>query len=90
MKSYKKLKIELLNDKETKKFYDELGSEFALIEKLIDRRTKQGLTQSALARKIGTKQSAISRLESGSYNPSLAFLKKVANALDSELTVSIR
>jgi len=54
---------------------------------IIKQRTKKGLTQADLAKKIGTKQSAISRLERGTYNPSLAFLKKIAKALDKELHV---
>ena len=41
-----------------------------------------------LADKIGIKQSNISRLESGNYNPSLAFLKKVAKGLGKELHIS--
>ena len=40
-----------------------------------------------LAEKIGTKQSVISRLESGRANPSVAFLKKLAEALHSRLEI---
>jgi len=43
----------------------------------------------ALARRIGTKQSAISRLERGEYNPTVAFLRKVAVGLDAKLKISI-
>jgi transcriptional regulator with XRE-family HTH domain len=46
------------------------------------------MTQSELAEKAGTRQSSIARLESGSYNPSLRFLKKVAEALDARLEVT--
>ena len=55
---------------------------------IIERRLAKGLTQSDLAKKLGTKQSAIARLESGNYNPSLAFLNKVATALDTKLKVT--
>lgn len=48
-----------------------------------------GLSQKELARKIGTKQSAISRLESGTYNPSLSFLHRVSGALDARLKLSL-
>jgi transcriptional regulator with XRE-family HTH domain len=50
---------------------------------------QKGLSQGELAEKIGTKQSASSRLESGKYNPSLSFLHKVADALDTTLKVTM-
>ena len=89
MESYKHLKAQLLKNKEFRKAYDELGPEFELIAMIIDKRIKKGMTQAALARKVGTKQSAIARLESGSYNPSMAFLEKVAKALGGRLSISI-
>ena len=89
MKNYKQLKTELLKDKDTNTIYKELGPEFALIEMIIKERIKKGLTQEELAEKIGTKQSAISRLESGTYNPSFSFLRKVAKALDTRLKISL-
>ena len=89
MKSYKEFRAELLKNKEIRKAYDELGPEFELIAMIIDKRIKNGLTQAALARKVGTRQSAIARLESGTYNPSMAFLEKVAKALGGRLSISI-
>lgn len=89
MESYTKLRAQLLKNKEFKKAYDALEPEFALAQAVIERRLKKGLTQTALARKMKTKQSAIARLESGNYNPTLQFLEKVAQALDAELKVSI-
>ncbi|EKE14698.1 MAG: XRE family transcriptional regulator [uncultured bacterium] len=88
MKSYKTFKNQLLKDKEIKKAYNELDPEFELIQIIIEKRLKQGLTQKELAQKIGTKQSAISRLERGSYNPTVAFLRKLAKALDTKLRIS--
>lgn len=89
MKSYKDLKKQLLKDKDIKKTYKELGPEFELVQLIIEKRNQKGFTQAQLAKKVGTQQSAISRLEQGSYNPSLAFLHKVATALDTELQVSL-
>jgi ribosome-binding protein aMBF1 (putative translation factor) len=82
------MKKKLLADPEVKKEYDALEPEFALIRSLIDKRLKKKMSQSDLARKIGTKQSAISRLESGTGNPSFKFLQKVATALGATLSVS--
>jgi len=89
MDSFTKFKRKLLKDKKLKKAYDDLGPEFALVEMLIKKRLQQKMTQAQLAKKIGTKQSAISRLEQGSYNPSVNFLKKVSEALNAELQISI-
>jgi len=88
-KTYRQLKRKLLKDKRIKCAYEKLGSEFAVIEMIIKKRIERGLTQKELARKIGTKQSAISRLESGTYNPSLSFLQKVGEALGSKLKISL-
>ena len=90
MKSYKTLKKELLKNKKIEKEYDELRDEYQLIEFIIEKRLERGFTQAELAKKIGTKQSAISRLEGGSYNPSLEFLHKVASALNTELHIVCR
>lgn len=90
MKSYKTLRRRLLEDKEVKKAYENLDPEFALIRSLIQKRIERGFTQEELARRIGTKQSAISRLESGEYNPTIGILRKVAKALSADLNISIR
>lgn len=79
-----------LSNPQVKSAYEKLGPEFSIIRAIIEKRLKLGLTQSELAQKIGTKQSALSRLETGSSNPSLAFLKKVAAGLDSELIITLR
>ena len=89
MKSYQTFKKQLLKDKAVKKAYDELRAEFALAEMLIKKRHQQKLTQAQLAKKIGTRQSAISRLEQGTYNPSVQFLRKVSEALKAELHIKI-
>lgn len=80
---------ELLKDPEIKAGYDALEPEYKLIEQLISYRLKKGYSQAQLAKKLNTKQSAISRLESGNYNPSLEFLNKVSTALGCKLTISL-
>jgi len=80
----------MLKDPEFKKAYDDLEPEFAVIRAIIEKRIKDGLTQKQLAKKIGIKQPIISRLESGTYNPSLKFLKKIAKALDAKLVVTLK
>lgn len=44
-------------------------------------RTKRGLTQSALAKKVGVQNSTISQYESGKRSPNIKMLTKLAKAL---------
>jgi ribosome-binding protein aMBF1 (putative translation factor) len=76
-----------LKDPKIKVEYDLLQPEFAVIEEILKARLKKGLTQKELAKKVKTKQSAISRLESFNANPSLNFLKRLALALDTRLEI---
>lgn len=90
LKPFSELKKELLADPEVKQAYKKLDPEYAVINSIIQMRIEKKMSQGELAKKIGTKQSAISRLESGNSNPSLAFLQKVASALDTHLTISFK
>lgn len=89
MKSLDLLKKELLRDNEIRKQYDDLGPEFAVVELLITQRLKRGLSQAQLAKKIGTKQSAISRFESGNSNPTIGFIGKIASALGTKVRIAV-
>lgn len=84
---FNQFKNKVLKKKSVKTEYDKLQPEFALIEAILKARKEKGLTQKILAKKIGTKQSVISRLESGRANPSFAFLKRIAQALNTHLEV---
>ena len=74
---------EALKDPKLRAEYDKLQPQFAILRARIVKR----LTQEELAHRVGTKQSVISRLESGRSNPSVAFLKKLAQALNSHLEI---
>lgn len=82
-------KNELMKDPAFKQAYNDLEPEYQIVRSIIERRIQKGMTQAELARKAGTRQSAIARLESGTYNPSLRFLKKVAKALDAQVKISV-
>ncbi len=89
MKNYIQFKKKLLKNKEIQKVYNKLEPEFHLIQIVIKKRLEQGLTQAKLARRMGTKQSAVSRFESGTYNPTISFLQKIADALGVQLKISV-
>ena len=88
MEEWNEVKKELLKDKGAYKEYKRLEPKYRLISQLIGIRVKKGLTQNDMAKKLGTKQSAIARLESGNYNPTLEFLQKTAKALGTKLVIS--
>jgi len=90
MKTWKNFKKELLQDKKIAREYENLKPRYQLVSQLIEARVKKGITQEELANRIGTKQSAIARLESGVSNPSIAFLEKVTSALGSKLMIQIK
>ncbi len=88
--NHDQVKKQLFQNPEVQKEYDDLKVLYDIKHEIIRLRLEQGLSQKELADKINTKQSAISRLESGEYNPSIEFLTKVANALGKELKISFQ
>ncbi|OGE71001.1 hypothetical protein A2617_00430 [Candidatus Daviesbacteria bacterium RIFOXYD1_FULL_41_10] len=89
MSNWKVLEKELLTDPTTKKEFDKLAPRYAVISQLINARIKNKMTQMDVAKKIGTKQSAIARLESGNINPSLEFLQRIAQVMGYKLTINL-
>ncbi|HOO65118.1 MAG TPA: helix-turn-helix transcriptional regulator [Synergistaceae bacterium] len=79
-----------MEDPEFREEYEALAPRYAVIRQIIRERMARNMSQKELAAKIGVTQSNISRLESGSYNPSLAFLQKVAKGLEKELHIDLR
>lgn len=88
--SHKEMHARLMRRPGFKKAYDDLNFEFTILRAIIDARAKRGMTQAKLAKKIGTKQSAIARFESGRSNPTFAFVQKLSDALDLKITAAPR
>jgi DNA-binding XRE family transcriptional regulator len=80
----------LMKDEEFKLEYEKLKPRYNVISQIIEARTSQNITQEELAFRVGTQKSNISRLESGTYNPSLDFLAKVARSLGKEVQVILK
>ncbi|HTO31481.1 MAG TPA: helix-turn-helix domain-containing protein [Pararhizobium sp.] len=64
-------------------------AEFRLIETLVSARTKAKLSQAEIAKRIGTTQSAIARLEGGGVSPSLSTLRRYAEATGARLEINL-
>ena len=70
--------------------YDSLELEYSVASQMLKARAKAGLTQDAVAERMGTTKSAVSRLEgAGRHAPSLATLKKYAAAVGCELQIKL-
>lgn len=82
------LKENLENDPEFKEIWEGNTQKRELVKTIIALRIKEQLTQKELAEKIGTRQSAISRLENGNYNPSVDFLYRIAKALNRKVEIN--
>ncbi|MHB1680582.1 MAG: helix-turn-helix domain-containing protein [bacterium] len=91
MKKFKDfLNKELKNKELAKDYYSELEKARIAVE-ITHFREKLGITQKELAKMINTTQSVIARLENPEYKKySLSTLRKVAEALNLELTVSFK
>ena len=70
--------------------YEESRIEFELARQLIEARIKSGLSQVDLADKMGTSQSSIARLESGTSMPSMRTLNKFAEATNCQLQIQFK
>ncbi|MDD5435725.1 MAG: helix-turn-helix domain-containing protein [Nitrospira sp.] len=87
---FEEFEAKLLEDPEIRREYEALKPKYDMIRSLIERRNNLGISQTELAKIIGTKQPAISRLEKGDYNTTLSTFFKVADALDLEVSLKNR
>ncbi|MFI7067707.1 helix-turn-helix domain-containing protein [Kribbella sp. NPDC050124] len=67
----------------------EIRLSMALARAVFERRTELGLTQSELAARAGLTQAKVSRIEGSDTVPTLPLLSRLAQALDSSLTIAL-
>ena len=90
MRTLKEHKKEQLKNPEFVKEYEALSEEYEVVRQIIRARITAGLTQKELAERIGTQQSNVSRIENGNSNPSIATLKRIAEATGTKLHIAFR
>jgi transcriptional regulator with XRE-family HTH domain len=76
-----------MKDPAFRREYDALEEEFALISAIMHARSRAGLTQAQLAKRMNTTQTAIARLESGRVKPSTRTLERLAKATGHRLII---
>ncbi len=77
----------LMKRKSFRKLAEKNEPKYQLVRSLIGARLKKGLSQKELARRIGTKQPVISRLENMQSFPTLSLLERISYALDTKLHI---
>ncbi len=77
-------------DPRWKEAYAAADLEVRIALQIADAREKARMTQGQLARALKTTQSAVSRIERGGQNLTLAYLSKLAAALGRRLVVELR
>ena len=76
-----------LKNPEFKEHYNQYDKQLEIAYQILQLRRKKGISQAQLAKKIGTKQSNIARMEAGQQNFSVESLEKIAKALDLHLKI---
>jgi transcriptional regulator with XRE-family HTH domain len=80
----------IAGDPEMEALYEQYGVEFEIAQQIYDLRTKAGLTQKQLARRVNTTAPVISRLEDADYEGhSLSMLRRIAEALDHRVEIRL-
>ena len=89
MSDFKKHLEEKLENPEFRQEWDNLELRYMVIEQLIKLRNAYNLSQTELAKKIGTTQAVISRIENGTTNIGIDFLEKIARAFNKKIEFRI-
>jgi len=79
---------EWMKDPKYRREYKALAEEFSLTAAMIEARSRAGMTQEQVARRMKTTQAAIARLESRGSRPSTRTLQRYAKATGSRLRIS--
>ncbi|MDP3010898.1 MAG: helix-turn-helix transcriptional regulator [Methylococcales bacterium] len=92
MLTYDEMKAKMLDNPAIRAEYERIEREqMPMLDAILSARKEAGLTQAQVAERMGTKATAVARLEaalvSGKHSPSIATLRKYANALGKQLDV---
>ncbi len=85
---WKEHKARLMRDPEFRAEYEALEPAYQLARILIQKRIERELSQTELARLMGTKQPVVSRLENVTTDPRFSTVQSVGDALGTEITLT--
>ena len=87
-KTWSEIRDRRLSKPAAKAGYERARRAYELAEEVRTLRQARGISQSELARRIGSTQPAVARLEAGGVAPTIETLERIADALDLKLSVS--
>ena len=90
MSDFRKHLAEEMKNAEFAAEYNALEAHYAFAKQIIALRISQGLTQGELAKRVGTSQANISKIEHGTLNPSFEMAQRIAKGLGKQLTISLQ
>ena len=93
MMTHEQLVEKILEEPEVRAEYERIAPEFELLRAMLRARQAAGLSQEQVAQRMGTKASAVTRLEgalvNGKHSPSLTTLKRYASAVNHRLEIHL-
>ncbi|HZU12470.1 MAG TPA: helix-turn-helix domain-containing protein [Chloroflexota bacterium] len=89
MKSAEHVLAEQLKDPAFREEWERTALARAVAARVVAYRTREGLSQAALARKMGVSQPLIARLELGEHEPTLTTLTRLSRCLGLEFHIDI-
>jgi len=89
MDDFTKQLNESLKDPQFKAEFEQKELRYKIIDILVGIRVQYKLTQSELAKRLGTTQTVISRIENGSVNVGIDFLQKIANTFNKKIDIKV-
>ena len=78
---------EKLKNPKFKKYYNEYGKQLEIAYQILQLRKQKKMSQAELAKRIGTKQSNIARMEAGQQNLTTDTLQKIASIFKRDLKI---
>lgn len=85
--NYQSYLKEQLKDPEVRKHYEEAGKQLEIAYQILRLRKARGISQKELAKKLGTTQGNIARIEAGKQNFTTSTLHRIAKVFDRDLHI---
>jgi len=78
---------EFMQDPKFRREYEKVRQENEPLRAILRARVEKGMTQAQIAKRMGTTQSSIARVEAGKSHPTIPFMQRLAEALDMRLEI---